>query len=590
MNKGMLNSSSLIVSSLLLSSTTFIASGSDSEKESLPNVIIVLTDDQGYGEVAAHGNEFIKTPFIDQLYNEGVRLTNFHVNSVSSPTRAALLTGRYSSRVGVWHTVGGRNIVYKEEKMMSDFFKSAGYKTIMTGKWHLGDNYPFRPEDRGFDEVFRIGGGSLGQIGDYWENGLFDGHYWDGTEWIPTKGFSTDVQFERAFDFIEKNKSNPFFAYIATTAPHSPIGAPDKYVQPYLDMGLKENVAKFYGMVTNIDENLGQLRALLKELEIDENTILIFMTDNGTANDKKGDSYNAGMRGKKGSTFDGGHRVPCMVYWPDGDIEGGKEVKNLTAHIDLLPSLLEACSIDNTFRVEFDGKDIFPLLRDTEIEWEDRMIVAETKVNSRGQLYKSSAVISDGWRLVDGKGLYNYKKDFGQKTDVADENPEVVAAHKEFYKKWYSSVGESFGSFPYISVGIEEEVLLSAMDVFPVDANKSGKAVWNQSGVKKAQLNHGVWKIKVEEKANYKISLYRWPPSEKIPILDAPAKGTAMDVSEAYIKIQDFEKTKAVKSKDVYVSFETELGVGETNLDASFMTDNKKLTSAYFVLIEKLNK
>jgi len=241
-----------------------------------PNVVFILTDDQGYGEIGEHGNNYIKTPHLDKLWAEGVRLTDFHVNSVCSPSRAAMITGRYASRTGVWHTLGGRNIVNKDEKTIGDFFQNAGYPTQLVGKWHLGDNFPYRPEDRGFDEVFRIGGGSLGQIADYWENSLWDGHYWDGKKWIKTEGFCTDVQFDAALDFIQRNKDKPFITFISTTAPHSPIGADEKYIQPYLEMGLSKEVATFYGMVTNIDENVGRLRKFLKKEGLDKNTILIF--------------------------------------------------------------------------------------------------------------------------------------------------------------------------------------------------------------------------------------------------------------------------------------------------------------------------
>ena len=174
-----------------------------------PNIVLILTDDQGYGEVAAHGNKIILTPQMDELYREGVRLDNYHVNSICSPSRAALVTGRYASRVGVWHTLGGRNIIRKDEKTMADHFAAAGYTTGMVGKWHLGDNAPYRPEDRGFQDVFRIGGGSIGQLPDYWKNQLWDGHYWNNGKWVKTEGFCTDVQFDYSIEFIEKNQKKP---------------------------------------------------------------------------------------------------------------------------------------------------------------------------------------------------------------------------------------------------------------------------------------------------------------------------------------------------------------------------------------------
>ncbi|WP_289055791.1 arylsulfatase [Carboxylicivirga marina] len=580
-----MNKNAIYLFILVLFTVTIATSAKKKQK---PNVIIVLTDDQGYGEIAAHGNPHILTPHMDQLYYDGIRLDNFHVNSVCSPSRAALLTGRYASRTGVWHTLGSRNIMWQEEKTMADFFKSNGYVTMMSGKWHLGDNYPYRPEDKGFENVFRIGGGSLGQIGDYWGNGLWDARYWDGTEWMPTDGYCTDVQFDAVFDFVKANKDKPFFTYLATTAPHSPIGADDKNVSPYIKMGLKENVAKFYGMVTNIDENLGKLRDLLSELDIADNTILIFASDNGSACDKQGEPYNAGMRGHKGSCYDGGHRVPCFIYWPDGKLTGGLTIQEVTAHIDLLPTLIAACNIDNTFDVTFDGINLLPLLSNSDNKWPTRTIVTETKVNSRSKLYKSSAVIADEWRLVQGTELFNIKIDAAQETDLAAENNSKTTELQDAYKNWYESVSTRFNEKQHIPIGTNaEKVLLTAMDVFPIKEGASAKTVWNQKGVAKAQMNHGVWAIDVMTEGDYCFDLYRWAPELDLAFNKTLPKSKDVVFTEAGINIQDKNTNQAISGKEKYISFNVNLKKGQCLLDANLTTEKGKLTSAYYVIIQK---
>ena len=235
-----------------------------------PNVILINVDDQGYGDLGCTGNPIIQTPHIDQLYNESVRFTDYHVNAVCAPSRAALMAGQNAAKVGVWHTLGGNEIVRADVTLMPEYFKRGGYSTMMVGKWHIGDNFPFRPEDRGFDQVYRIGGGNPGQVPDYWGNGIFDTHYWDGKQWLGSQGFCTDVQFDRSMDFIRQHKEEPFFLYLATTAVHSPVGAPEEYYALYPQ--LEGKVQAFYAMVSNLDTNVGRLREFLKAERLSENT------------------------------------------------------------------------------------------------------------------------------------------------------------------------------------------------------------------------------------------------------------------------------------------------------------------------------
>ena len=327
-----------------------------------PNVVLVITDDQGYGDLACHGNSVIRTPNLDALYTGSVRLTDFHVGPTCSPTRAALMTGRYCNRTGVWHTIMGRSLLRRDEVTLADVFAAGGYRTGLFGKWHLGDNYPFRPGDRGFHEVLAHGGGGVGQTPDYWGNDYFDDTYrHNGT---PKKyaGYCTDIWFDAAMRFMEAHRNRPFFVYLTTNAAHGPYNVAEEYSEPYKDKDVPN--ADFYGMITNIDDNMGRLLGKLKALGIEENTVLIFMTDNGTAAGfRDGKGFNAGMKGTKGSEYDGGHRVPCFIRWPAGGLGGARDVDRLTAHIDLLPTLIDLCGLEKPPGVAFDGRSLVPLLR-----------------------------------------------------------------------------------------------------------------------------------------------------------------------------------------------------------------------------------
>ena len=397
-------------------------------KSRKPNVILVITDDQGYGDVGVHGNSMIKTPNLDKLHSVSVRLTDFHVDPTCSPTRSALMTGRYSTRTGVWHTIMGRSIMNGSELTIAEVFRSAGYVTSMYGKWHLGDNYPCRPQDQGFDETFCHGGGGVGQTPDYFGNDYFDDTYFRNGKPEKAEGYCTDVWFKEALAFIEKNREKPFFAYLSTNAPHGPFLVADSYKKPYLQNGVQPTMASFYGMITNIDENMGLLLKRLDELKLKDNTILIFMTDNGTAagasrrrgNKKAGKAwpgFNAGMRGQKGSSYDGGHRVPFFIHWPAGGLHGGRDLDTLSAHIDILPTLAELCGIKHPVAgaPAIDGKSLAPLLKGKEPAWPDRTLFVHSQRLEQVKKGRNNAVLTKRWRLVNNKELYDITADPGSR-------------------------------------------------------------------------------------------------------------------------------------------------------------------------------
>ncbi len=356
----------LVTASLLLVGSVVSLQAAEQTK---PNVILVMTDDQGYGDLGCHGNPILKTPNIDRLYSESIRFTDFHVSPFCTPTRAALMTGNHPGYSGAYRTSSGRTMLHRDEKTVANLFAENGYATGMVGKWHLGDNAPHRPQDRGFQDVVWHRCGGVGQASDHWGNDYFDDIYERNGKFESFEGYCTDVWFREGIRFVNENKDKPFFLYIAPNAPHGPYRVPPEWAKPYMGNKAVAN-PNFYGMIANIDHNMGILRQRLSELGLAENTILIFMTDNGTAAGAKFkglDSeaiagYNAGMRGKKSSVYDGGHRVPFFVHWPAGGLSGGKDIEALAAHIDVLPTLVDLCGIPVSDEYRPDGISIKPLL------------------------------------------------------------------------------------------------------------------------------------------------------------------------------------------------------------------------------------
>jgi arylsulfatase A-like enzyme len=312
-----------------------MACASSHAQATRPNVILVMTDDQGYGDLGCHGNPVLKTAEIDKLHAESIRLTDFHVSPFCTPSRASLMTGHHAGRAGAFRTTGGRSALQTDEMTVGNLFADQGYATGMVGKWHLGDNAPHRPQDRGFQDVVWHRCGGIGQASDYWGNTYFDDTYERARpgsrvgKFEKFTGYCTDVFFREGLRFVEENKDTPFFLYLSLNAPHGPYRVPPKWAKPYQRKDV--NNANFYGMIANIDYNMGVLRQKLDELGLAENTILIFMTDNGTSAGAKFQGldseairgYNAGMRGKKSSIYEGGHRVPFFIHWPKGGLTGG---------------------------------------------------------------------------------------------------------------------------------------------------------------------------------------------------------------------------------------------------------------------------
>lgn len=587
-------------------------SSSISETISKPNVILVITDDQGYGDVGALGNTVIKTPNIDAFHGESYHLTDFHVGPTCAPTRSGLMTGRYANSVGVWHTVGGWSLLREQEKTLANMFEEAGYKTGGFGKWHLGDNYPFRPEDRGFQETVMHGGGGVQQTPDYWNNTYFDDTYFKNGKPQKYEGYCTDVFFGEAINFIEQHKDKPFFCYIAPNAPHGPYNVPMQYYNVYKDLPedvLADRQKRFYGMITNIDDNFGKLRTSLKELNIADNTILIFMTDNGTSagyyyNKKKNSTtgYNAEMRGTKGSAYEGGHRVPFFIHWKDGNISTSKDFSQLTAQLDIMPTLAELCGIKlPKEHLVLDGQSLVPLFKD-EVRNLNRMLVTDSQRIQQPEKWRNSSVMQDDWRLVNGKELYSLSNDKGQKNNIASENKEKVAEMRAFYEKWWAQVSVDFNKEIYFKIGLENvnPVALTAHDIHA----ENGMQPWNQEYIRQGVHGEGYWAINVVEEGDYKISLRRYPiesnlkintivkgiTAEELPGLEQDlSEGVNLNYVKASVNFGGVIKEEVtIGDYDFSADFELYLKQGKTKMNASFYNNKGEENVAYYVYITKL--
>jgi len=590
-----------------------------------PNVIIVMTDDQGYGDLACHGNPWIKTPNLDDLYEVSVRLTDFHVSPTCSPTRAALMTGRYNNRTGVWHTVTGRSLLRENEVTMAEIFKDNGYATAMFGKWHLGDNYPRRPIDVGFQKAVWHCGGAIGNTNDYWNNDYFDDHYYDNGNRRAFEGYCTDVWFREAISFIDKNKDSPFFCYLATNAPHGPLYVEDRYSRQYKGDTLIPS-PNFYGMITNIDENIGNLRTYLREQQIDRNTIFIFLTDNGTANGIILDGehwsdglptaygFNAGMHGKKGSPYDGGHRVPCFIHWPAGGLERGKDFDGLTAHIDLLPTLLEMCNIEKGNGPKLDGISLWKYITG-KLKWQDgkRILFVDSQRVEKPERYRRSAVMQKNWRLVFGTELYDMKNDPGQLNNVADEYPERVNEMRKLYEEWFDDVFSDYKTRSYIHIGSEDApgMVLSSHDWMEVVKPDGTRAVnsgdedtppFAHSIIRRGPLLNGCWDVEILDEGVYEFKLMRWPEEagrairEGIPASTVPipggrpfSEGRALDIKQARLQIREFNDSVQVTDEIKAATFNVSLRKGKTTLKTWFTGKDNLSLGAYYVYIRKLD-
>lgn len=436
------------------------------------NIILVITDDQGYGDLGCHGHPFLKTPNLDKLYTQSTRFTDFHVSPTCAPTRSALMSGRAPFKNGVTHTILERDRMALSARTIAEVLKAAGYATGIFGKWHLGDADEYQPHNRGFDETFIHGGGGIGQNypgtqGEVPGSGYFNPILKHNNKFEQTEGYCTDVFFQQALGWIKssKTKGKPFFAYIPTNAPHGPYIVADKYKNMYLDKVAEaiksenedskklrtDRIASFLGMITNIDENMGLLMKKLDEWQLADNTLLIFMTDNGSASGSR--IFNAGMKGAKNTVNEGGSRVPLFLRLP-GLTKAGQDIDRLTRHYDIFPTLTEFAGAALPEDYKLDGRSLIPLIKNPKADWDNRYTFFHLgRWSNKGDpkcdnddcgpdqaKYKNFAVRNEKWRLVGKTELYDIENDPGEQTNVIEQHPDIAKNMLSAYEKWWDEV------------------------------------------------------------------------------------------------------------------------------------------------------
>jgi arylsulfatase A-like enzyme len=504
---------------------TMMASRTPASPQKRPNIIMILSDDQGYGDYGVMGNPVLKTPHIDRLAREGAHMSNFYVSPVCAPTRACLLTGRYNYRTRVVDTWVGRAMMDPQEVTVAELLHRHGYATGLFGKWHLGDCYPMRPQEHGFEEVLVLRGGGIGQPSDPpgGEGKYTDPVLFHNGERVTMKGYCTDVYFDQAMAWMEKTTAaqRPFFLYLPTNAPHSPFDdIPRDFYEQYKNVDLSshrfpqtkghkleeikdlDRLARIYAMIANIDMNVGRLLAKLDELNIARDTIVLYMNDNGP----NGRRYVAGMRGEKTSVYEGGVRSPLFVRWP-GKLKPGFVNDRVVAHIDILPTLLQACGV--ALPNNLDGKSFWPLLSGESPAWPDQPVFIQSHRGDQPVLYHNFCVRTQDWKLVHASGfdaetfsgtpnfeLYDMKNDPLELHNVADRFPDKTAELKKRYEQWFDDVShtrsDNYAS-PRIYIGATEEnpVTLTRQDW----RHEQGK-IW-------AESSNGHWQVRIRSKGTY---------------------------------------------------------------------------------------
>jgi arylsulfatase A-like enzyme len=549
-----------------------------------PNVILIMTDDQGYGDMSCHGHPWLNTPNLDQLHAESVRLTDFHASPLCSPTRATLLTGRHCRHVGLNGTNNGTNLISRETPTMANVFAQNGYRTGIFGKWHLGDLYPYRPIDRGFQEAIVHGDGAVTTVSDAWGNDYFDDRYWHNGKKTQYKGFCTDVWFNEATRFIKQSKASgkPFFCYIPTNIPHGPHYAPEEYIKMFEG----QPHPAVFAALAHFDERVGRMRAILKESGLAENTIFIYCTDNGSPKTYAGGVYNAGMRGGKGSPYDGGHRVPGFIHWPAGKLTGGRDVDQLSAHLDILPTLVDLCQLETPENYRTDGVSLKPALEGTVEDLGDRVLVESFR----------SVVMTKRWRLV-GDELYDMPADPAQKKDVAEAHPEVV-----------SRLSAALREVEAKNDTRRQRIIIGSNKQNPSEFTPDAWSVMQRSigfwqkGIARGCAGTAPILAEAETLGTYRFSLRRWPEEVNRPIrasaeLTVPdglsdetktEQGQALPIVKARLKVADFDKTIEVTDDMIEATFTVPLKKGVCDILAQFITDDGKEYGAYFLYVERI--
>ncbi|QCX37603.1 arylsulfatase [Aureibaculum algae] len=561
------------------------------KKEIRPNIIIMMTDDQGYGDIGSHGNPYLKTPHIESIGEQGIEMTNFMSYPNCSASRAALLTGRYPYRTGVTAVTQVDHFMNASEVTIAEILSDNGYRTGIFGKWHVGDNHPMRPTDQGFQEALVHKGGGIGQAAGPVGNTYFDPVLEHNNVSTKYNGYCDDIFTDAALDFIDKNDDRPFFTYLATNLPHFPLQVPDKKAEPFRKMGLHEDNALTYGMIDNIDTNVGRVLDKLKELGIEENTIVIFLSDNGprqrrTKNDVYPGRWVANLRGTKTSVYDAGIRVPFYVKWP-GKLSIDKKTNIMGTMIDILPTVLDAVKIEIPKEVKIDGKSLLPLWSNNDTSLlVNREFIVQMHYGPTPFKYMHFAVRGQKYKLVSPHDfphgilyqptdeelentlsnleLYDIENDPSERIDLASKHPKIVEELLEKYENWFDEVTEERDAKGiqriYLGTKAQPIVNLSRFD-------------WGGARViSKNEL--GYWRVKTEA-GLYKITL-------NLPEIK--------EDGVAHIKYGDIHVAIQIKKGQKNVIFkEVKIPSGFGNFQA-FVKVKRLAMGPLFVNVERLNR
>ncbi len=610
-------STAAVLAALLLAplATLFAA---DKPAPQRPNVLIIVTDDQGYGELSCHGNPVLKTPHLDRLRSESIRLTDFHVAPMCTPTRGQLMTGVDALRNGASNVSSGRTLLRRGFPTLGNLFSDSGWSTGLFGKWHLGDTYPYRPQDRGFKETLWYPSSHIGSLPDQWENDYFDDTYLHNGRRQAYTGYTTDVFFQEAMTWMkgEADAGRPFLCYLATAAAHQPHYVPTQYLGPVraaldaarsklpaLEPATEEQLVRFLAMCVNIDENMGRLDKFLTERGLRDNTVVIFLTDNGSTFGPK--YFNAGMKGGKTTLWEGGHRVPCFVRWPGGGLRPAGDVGGLTEVQDLLPTLVELLGLKIPAATRLDGMSLAGVLRGKAVVPEDRKLVINfsrmpfsavrtTQQNPAVPRREGAAVLWQRWRLLEDKELYNLQDDPLQAHNVIARYPEVVAVMRAHLDQWWDGVKEHTNDFEASVIGNDAEnpVQLTACEWADVFIDQ-------QAQVRRGDRKNGLWHIEVAAAGTYMFTLSRWPDEARLRLQDGIGEtrvtdgvltsGSAWPVRSARLRVGDVEQRAKVDAASRSVRFEMPLPAGRTTLQ-TWLDDESggEIGGAYYVTVARL--
>lgn len=570
-----------------------------------PNVIIILADDQGYGELSCHGNPIVRTPALDRLHRESVRFTDFHVAPMCTPTRAQLMTGLDAVRTHAVNVSSGRTLLKAALPTLPQLLRRGGYTTGLFGKWHLGDNYPYRPQDRGFEEVVTFPSSHIGSVPDAWENDYFDDIYLHNGRRQSYRGYTTDVFFEEAMAWMKQQSaaSKSFFLFLPTAAPHSPYFVPQKYrdaLKPRLENAALDlppetlrDLTSYLAMIENLDENISKLDRFLTAEGLRDDTLLIYLTDNGTT---LGDRYfPCGMKGKKVTLWEGGHRVPCFVRWPAGGMGAARDIGGLTQVQDLFSTVLAAAG-QPVPRV--DGLSLMPALRAKSAPPEDRaLFINYSRMPVNGQSpelrREGSAVLWQRWRWLEDRTLYDLASDPLQSTDVADQHPDIVARMRRMLTDWWQSQPPDLNEPQRIVIGhaAENPSLLTACEWWDVFVDQQGQ-------VRRGERKNGVWHLQVESAGTYTFELLRWPHESGLALSAALpstkvadgwlSKGDAIPIAAASIEIAGQQQKQSLTAEARSAKFTVQLAAGATKLKTAFLdADGAELLGAYYVSVKR---